>query len=296
MKNKGFRCNRAFGSVSRWARGCCYTELGGNDLYWPSCHPKHECKGNEAETWKYLRKAHSPWTQLFAFCAVVSFGVGLQYLDGLLFPQNGLEEAWVQLALAAAGVAASLFGGAKSAAAARKAQREQEREKAKEDALLTRKRNESYADTAAGQRLLTNAREAAKEIWKREHGRMLVGGGTDAAAAQAKEQGNKLIGNTLSNMAAQDTARQDKADYAQIESDRRHAQIMSGYEMQRANAINTAASQASNAMMSAAGSLDNGGALAKNTGQISTDVKNSIKPTLTQDAWEEEMKRVRGQW
>lgn len=261
MENKGFTRGLPHGSVSRWARGC-RAELGGNNLYWPSCHRKEWRRGDEAHVWRYLQDRHFGWKRWIAFSAVL----GVFCLAG---SSSQYDEAWVQLALMAASVASSIIGGAKSASAAREAQEEQRRAKAQEDAILRRKRNESYADTAAGQRLLTNAREAAREVWKREYGRMLVGGGTDAAAAQAKEQGNKLVGSTLANMAANDTARKDKADYAQIESDRRHAQIMSGYEQQRAQAITQAASQASNAMMSAAGALDSGGALAKNTGNLS---------------------------
>lgn len=265
MENKGFRCGCGLGSVSRWA---CVPDLGGNNLWWPSCNPDRvDCERRERETkvWDYLQDRHYGWKRMIAFVAVYAvFG-----LMECLGADSGVQEAWIPIALAAASVAASIFGGAKSAAAARKAQREQEAEKAKEDALLRRKRNEAYADTAAGQRLLTQAREFSREQWKKAQGAAKVGGATDAATAIAKEQGNKMMGNTLANMAANDTARQDKADYAQIESDRRHAQIMSGYEMQRAQAISQAASQASNAMMSAAGSLNSGGALAKNTGNLS---------------------------
>lgn len=265
MENKGFRCGCGLGSVSR---GACVPDLGGNNLWWPSCNPDRvdrERRERETKVWDYLQDRHYGWKRMIAFVAVYAvFGL-MECLEA----DSGVQEAWVPIVLAAASVAAPIFGGAKSAAAARKAQREQEAEKAKEDALLRWKRNEAYADTAAGQRLLTQAREFSREQWKKAQGAAKVGGATDAATAIAKEQGNKMMGNTLANMAANDTARQDKADYEQIQSDRRHAQIMSGYEMQRAQAISQAASQASNAMMSAAGSLNSGGALAKNTGNLS---------------------------
>lgn len=268
MENKGFMRGLPCGSVSRWARGC-RAELGGNNLYWPSCHRKEWRRGDEAHVWRYLQDRHYGWKRWIAFSAVL----GAFCLAGGSSSQ--CDEAWVQLALMAASVASSIIGGAKSASAARKAQEEQKREKAKEDALIRRKRNEAYVDTAAGQRLLTNAREAAREIWKREYGRMLVGGGTDAATAMAKEQGNKIIGNTLSSAAANDTARQDKWAQEQIESDRRHAATMSAYKMQEAEATKQAAQQASNAMMSAAGSLDSGEALAKNTGTTAFNNANA---------------------
>lgn len=280
MENKGFMRGLPCGSVSRWARGC-RAELGGNNLYWPSCHRKEWRRCDEAHVWKYLQDRHYGWKRWIAFSAVL----GVFCLAGGSSSQ--CDEAWVQLALMAASVASSIIGGAKSASAARKAQEEQRREKAKEDAILRRQRNEAYADTAAGQRLLTQAREFSREQWKKAEGAAKVGGATDAATAMAKEAGNKMMGSTLANMAANDTARKDKADYAQIESDRRHAQIMSGYEQQRAQAITQAASQASNAMMSAAGSLDSGGALAKNTGN-----KGITTAPLVDDAWKaEELER-----
>lgn len=267
MENKGFTRGLPHGSVSRWARGC-HAELGGNNLYWPVCHRKEWRRGDEAHVWRYLQDRHYGWKRMIVFSVLLAvfclWGGSSQY-----------DEAWVQLALMAASVASSIIGGAKSASAARKAQEEQRREKAKEDALIRRKRNEAYVDTAAGQRLLTNAREAAREIWKREYGRMLVGGGTDAATAMAKEQGNKIIGNTLSSAAANDTARQDKWAQEQIESDRRHAATMSAYKMQEAEAEKQAAQQASNAMMNAAGSLDSGEALAKNTGTTAFNNANA---------------------
>ena len=74
------------------------------------------------------------------------------------------------------------------------------------------------------------------------------------------------MANTLANMAASDTARQDKADYAQMESDRQYARTMANLEAQRAANTAAAASQASNAMMSAASAFDSGQALKNNVG------------------------------
>lgn len=204
-------------------------------------------------------------------CGVIGAASVLHYLDGVLCAptQAGTQQAWVTLALMAASIAASAYGAKKSSDANKKAKGYTEAGKAQEDALLRRQKNEAYADTAAGQRLLTQAKEFNRENWKKAQGAAKVGGGTDASVAQAKEAGNKMMANTLSNMAANDTERQDKATYAQLESDRRFANAMAGYEQARGQNIAQAASQASNAMMSAAGSLNSGSALNANTGALS---------------------------
>lgn len=207
--------------------------------------------------------------QFYSFCGYLTLMGGVMAVDSVLSlptQQEGVECAWVQLALLAASVASSIYGAKKSSDAAKKQKAIEQSEKAKEDALLRRKRNEAYADTAAGQRLLTQAKEFNKENWKKAQGAAKVGGASDASVAMAKEQGNKMMANTLANMAASDTARQDKADYAQIESDRQYARTMANLEAQRAANTAAAASQASNAMMSAAASFDSGAALSKNVG------------------------------
>lgn len=207
--------------------------------------------------------------QLYSFCGYLALMGGVMAIDSVLSlptQQEGVECAWVQLALLAASVASSIYGAKKSSDAAKKQKAIEQSEKAKEDALLRRKRNEAYADTAAGQRLLTQAKEFNKENWKKAQGAAKVGGASDASVAMAKEQGNKMMANTLANMAASDTARQDKADYAQIESDRQYARTMANLEAQRAANTAAAASQASNAMMSAASAFDSGAALKNNVG------------------------------
>lgn len=207
--------------------------------------------------------------QFYSFCGYLALMGGVMAIDSVLSlptQQEGVECAWVQLALLAASVASSIYGAKKSSDAAKKQKAIDQSEKAKEDALLRRKRNEAYADTAAGQRLLTQAKEFNKENWKKAQGAAKVGGASDASVAMAKEQGNKMMANTLANMAASDTARQDRADYAQIESDRQYARTMANLEAQRAANTAAAASQASNAMMSAASAFDSGQALSKNVG------------------------------
>ena len=174
---------------------------------------------------------------------------------GMGNPYAPKKKEWVQVALAAAGLASSLIGGAASSAAARKAARKQREQEAKEQAWYNRRYNEDYLDTAAGQNLVRKAKEFARENWKKAQGASKVGGQTEAASAMAKEAGNKMMGNTMANIAAQDTARKDRVDDIHRQNQERYAQMDIQRENQRAENIKTAAQGASNAMLSMAGAV-----------------------------------------
>ena len=167
------------------------------------------------------------------------------------------RKEWIASAIGAGvGLATSLFGGASASAAAREAERRQREQEAKENAWYTRRYNEDYVDTAAGQNLVRRAKDYAKEQWKKAAGAQAVAGGTDAATAMAKEAGNKMVGDTIANIAATDQARKDNVDNMHRQSQEKFAQMDMNREMQRAQNITSAAQQASNAIMSVAGAVD----------------------------------------
>lgn len=172
------------------------------------------------------------------------------------------KKNFLPIALAAMAVGSSIYGGVKSANQSRRSKRELEAQKAKDDSWYLRQRYENTADTAAGQRLLTKAREFADSRYKRAAGQAAVTGGTEASAAMAKEAGNKVVSDTLADISANDTARKDRAGEKQMEVDRQYSRTMSAIaERENANTAN-AAQQASNAMLSAAVAM--GGANANN--------------------------------
>ena len=158
----------------------------------------------------------------------------------------------VPLAMGAASLASSIFGGISSAEAAERERKRLQAEKDKLEAERMRKTNEQYIDTAAGQNLLRVARQERDKMWKREAGAAAVAGGTDAAAAMSKEAGNRMVGDTIANIAANDTARKDQIDasYRQQLSSINQQQIAADREQ----AQNTAAvaGQASSALMQGA--------------------------------------------
>lgn len=154
--------------------------------------------------------------------------------------------------MAAGSLVSSFFGSSASKEAAERARQEQLREKARLEAERLRKTNEDYLDTAAGQNALRVAREEADKVWKRAEGAKAVAGGTDAAAAMAKEAGNKMLGDTIANIAANDTQRKDNIDASYRQEISRVNQGIMQSEMAKAQATAQAAGAASNALMQGA--------------------------------------------
>lgn len=172
------------------------------------------------------------------------------------------RKEWIGLALAGASLATSIFGGIQSAKAQREAQRRQAEEKAKNDAWYSRRYNEHTIDTAAGQNMIRMAKEAARENWKKAEGAAAVGGASEAATAMAKESGNRMIGNTIAQIEAQDTARKDNVDAAYRARSAELSQQQIALDQQKAGNISQVAGGVSDALLSGAlhfaGSSNNG--------------------------------------
>lgn len=189
------------------------------------------------------------------------------------------EKMWIFSAISAVGgIASSLLGGNSAAKQARRAQDKLDRDKASERADYVRKYNEDYVDTAAGQNLVRRAKEYARENWRKAAGAQAVAGGTDAAAQMAKDAGNKMVGDTIANMAANDTARKDRADEIHAQNERRFTQQEMAIANQRAQNITNAAQAASNAMMSIGSAVDQASAKTPNLQGGSNNSTSAEKP------------------
>ena len=175
------------------------------------------------------------------------------------------RKEWIASAIGAgASLLSSFIGGSAASDAAEAAERRQRQQEAKENAWYQRRYNEDYLDTAAGQNLVRRAKEFAREQWKKTAGAKAVAGGTDASVAQAKEAGNKMVGDTLANIAASDQVRKAQVDNMHRQAEAQFAQMDMDREMQRAQSITNAAQQASNAIISAGAALEQGGSKATN--------------------------------
>ena len=174
-------------------------------------------------------------------------------------------KLWIGAALGVAGgIASSLIGGNEAAKAASAAERRQREQEAKEEAWYNRRYNEDYIDTAAGQNLVRRAKDYAKEQWKKAAGAQAVAGGTDAATAMAKDAGNKMVGDTIANIASTDQQRKAQVDNMHRQAEAQFAQMDMAREQQRAQNITNAASAASNAMMSIGSAVDQASAKTPN--------------------------------
>lgn len=199
---------------------------------------------------------------------------------GLVNPYVPMKKEWIGAAIGAvAGIASSLIGGSEASRAARAAEERQRKQEAKENAYYNRRYNEDYVDTAAGQNLVRRAKEYAKENWRKAAGAAAVSGATDASTQMAKDAGNKMVGDTLANIAATDQMRKDRADAQHMAAQNQFAQMDMNREMQRAQNITSAAQQASNAIMQAGSAIDGATSL---SGGSNKSTETTATPKTTQ--------------
>ena len=164
-------------------------------------------------------------------------------------PVLGENKEWVLGALSlAGGVASSLFGANKAKKAARRAQAENTYRTNAEKAWYDKNYNTDYLDTKAGQNLMRRAKEVQDEYVRKADGAAAVGGGTAASVAMAKESANKAMGDTIANIAAQDTARKQHVEDAHLANTQQLSRERQQIEQQKAQNTSDAAQNASNAM------------------------------------------------
>lgn len=183
----------------------------------------------------------------------------------------------ISLAGAGASAISSFFGGISARKAAEKARQRLEEERARENAWYLRRYNEDYSDTAAGRNMIRQAKDYARQNWKRAAGAQAVAGGTDAAVAEAKNAGNKMVGNAIAGMAAEDTARKANVDAQHNAAERSYTQQQAEIENNRAAQITNAAQQASNAIMN--GAIAVGGAGGNGKPAEQTGVTENVMAT-----------------
>lgn len=164
-------------------------------------------------------------------------------------PVLGEKKEWVLGAASLAlGIGSSLFGANKAKKAARRAQAENQYRTNAEKAWYDKNYNTDYLDTKAGQNLMRRAQEVQDEYIRKADGAAAVGGGTAASVAQAKESANKAMGDTIANIAAQDTSRKQHVEDAHLANTQQLSMERQQIEQQKAQATSDAAQNASNAL------------------------------------------------
>lgn len=206
-------------------------------------------------------------------------------------PAMGRRLEWIATAAMLAGsVASSLIGGASARKAAKKAQAENTYRSNAEKAWYDKEYNTDYLDTKAGQNLMRRAQEVQDNYVRKADGAAAVGGGTAASVAQAKESANKAMGDTIANVAAQDTSRkqqvsdQHRSNLNQLSRERQ--QIAESTAQNTSNA----AQNMSNALMTAGvnqlgSQLEGGKSLnASTSGKTASSSDNRIVTELDKSA------------
>ena len=164
-------------------------------------------------------------------------------------PVLGEKKEWVLGAASLAlGIGSSLFGANKAKKAARRAQAENQYRTNAEKAWYDKNYNTDYLDTKAGQTLMRRAQEVQDEYIRKADGAAAVGGGTAASVAQAKESANKAMGDTIANIAAQDTSRKQHVEDAHLANTQQLSRERQQIEQQKAQDPSDAAQNASNAL------------------------------------------------
>lgn len=189
---------------------------------------------------------------------------------------GGRSTNWILTAAAlAASVGSSIIGGAQASKAAKKAKREQAYRQNAENAWYTKEYNTDYLDTRAGQNLMRRAQDAQDAYIRKADGAAAVGGGTAASVAQAKEAANRTMGNTIANIAASDTSRKQHVSDAHLSNQMAQSEAREQTELTRAANVTSAAQGASNALMTAAGSLEGGAKPQSNNNLANTTTSTS---------------------
>ena len=164
-------------------------------------------------------------------------------------PVLGEKKEWVLGAASLAlGIGSSLFGANKAKKAARRAQAENQYRTNAEKAWYDKNYNTDYLDTKAGQNLMRRAQEVQDEYIRKADGAAAVGGGTAASVAQSKESANKAMGDTIANIAAQDTSRKQHVEDAHLANTQQLSRERQQIEQQKAQNTSDAAQNASNAL------------------------------------------------
>lgn len=164
-------------------------------------------------------------------------------------PVLGEKKEWVLGAASLAlGIGSSLFGANKAKKAARRAQAENQYRTNAEKAWYDKNYNTDYLDTKAGQNLMRRAQEVQDEYIRKADGAAAVGGGTAASVAQAKESANKAMGDTIANIAAQDTSRKQQVEDTHLANTQQLSRERQQIEQQKAQNTSDAAQNASNAL------------------------------------------------
>lgn len=152
-------------------------------------------------------------------------------------------------------LANAIYGGVKSAQANNRARRLIQQQRDENKRWYDTKMREDYTLRTDVQSAINRQRELLDEQSKRARARQAVSGGTDEAAALAKEAANKSLSDTMTDIASQASAYKDNVERQYRAEDAALNQQQAQSHQQQAAQTALAASQAVNAGIGLTGQL-----------------------------------------
>lgn len=149
---------------------------------------------------------------------------------------------------AGVGLFSSIYGGIQASKAAQKAENELKSQKQANEDWYRRRYNEDYTQTAEAQRLMTQARDLAREQIQEAVGRQAVMGGT-TEVDNARKQASGMVSDTLADLAVVGSKRKDAIESQYLQRDAQFSKQYQDMYNQRAASSTAAANQGMQAGM-----------------------------------------------
>ncbi len=182
----------------------------------------------------------------------------------------------------AAGLASSVFGASKSAAAARQQRKLIDNQEAKNNAWYERNYYQNYIDSSEGKAALKRVENTLRRRNQQTDAQAAITGATPESV-QAHEQGNaEILDNTVSNLAARSDARKDSIDAINQQNQSNITQQRMGQqqldESAGAQLVSNGIGLVGSGLSSLGNSIDGGKNSATGAKELTSD--NAIKPTV----------------
>lgn len=141
----------------------------------------------------------------------------------------------------------TIYGLAESSRVNNLAQKEQDKRRAENKQWYNQKKNEDYMMRSDVQNVLRKQRELLDEQYKRARATNIVAGGTDESLALQQREANKIVGDTMADIAANASAYKDSVEQQYRAQENALSEQQQQIYTNRANAIASAASQSAGA-------------------------------------------------
>ena len=144
-------------------------------------------------------------------------------------------------------IGSAIYGAAKTSELNRQAQQELTNRRNENKAWYEQKMNEDYMMRSDVQNVLRKQRELLNEQYQRARATNIVAGGTDESLALQQQAANKVMGDTMADIAANASAYKDNVEQQYRAQENNLSQQQQQIYANQANQVAQAASQAGQA-------------------------------------------------